>query len=300
MPCGAASTRPYRRGGFARRAAPFDSRTHGIFVDGGVSPHGNPALGLFQMTQFARFGLRWPTGPDRLTIVSVGTGTHRPRLSFDKLMIARFLRLGLQALMSMMNDATQLVLTQMEWMGETPTPWMINSEVGDLRDDAPPGGKMFRFLRYDVRLEADWLDRELGVRLPAGEIEHLRQMDDPTNVPQSQRDRERRRGAAGAGGPLGDAARGRRRRGTHAADLRGAVAGQMPPLIVGGRRRQYENIKGTIRRFRAPPRGRSWAIRNPSTSSSSGAMSCADRSPATAPSAPSRRGSRRKPIPIGC
>lgn len=181
---GAASTRPYRRGGFARRAAPFNSRTHGIFVDGGVSPHGNPALGLFQMTQFARFGLRWPTGPDRLTIVSVGTGSHRPRLSFDKLMIARFLRLGLQALMSMMNDATQLVLTQMEWMGETPTPWIINSEVGDLRDDAPPGGKMFRFLRYDVRLEADWLDRELGVRLPAGEIEHLRQMDDPTNVPQ--------------------------------------------------------------------------------------------------------------------
>jgi predicted acylesterase/phospholipase RssA len=161
----------------------FNSRTHGIFVDGGVSPYGDPALGLFHMTQFERLGLRWPTGPDKLTIVSVGTGSHRPRLSFEKLMFAKFLRLGLEALMSMMHDSQQSVLTQMLWMGETPTPWRINSEIGDLRNDAPAGGKMFRFLRYDVRLEADWLDERLGVKLGEREVKRLRHMDDPTIVP---------------------------------------------------------------------------------------------------------------------
>jgi len=180
----ATSTRPYLEPAAARRKAEkYNSKTHGIFVDGGVSPHGNPALGLFHMTQFARFGLRWPTGPDKLTIVSVGTGSHRPRLSFEKLMVARFLRLGLQALMSMMHDAQQSVLAQMLWMGETPTPWTINSEVGDLHDDAPPGGKMFRFLRYDVRLETEWLARRQGIKLGPREVERIRQMDDPGIVP---------------------------------------------------------------------------------------------------------------------
>ncbi len=180
----ATSTRPYLSPGSHRRAAErFNSKTHGIFVDGGVSPHGNPALGLFHMTQFERFGLRWPTGPDKLTVVSIGTGSHRPRLSFEKLMIARFLRLGLQALMSMMHDAQQSVLAQMLWMGETPTPWTVNSEIGDLRNDAPAGGKMFRFLRYDVRLETDWLDRWHGIKLGAREVERIRQMDDPSIVP---------------------------------------------------------------------------------------------------------------------
>jgi hypothetical protein len=180
----AASTRPYLKKDVGRRAAEkFNSETHGIFVDGGVSPHGDPALGLFYMTQFERFGLRWPTGPDKLTVVSVGTGSHRPRLPFEKLMIAKFLRLSLQALMSMMHDAQQSVLTQMLWMGESPTPWTINSEIGDLHNDAPAGGKMFRFLRYDVRLETKWLDRELGLKLDEREVTRIRQMDDPAIVP---------------------------------------------------------------------------------------------------------------------
>jgi hypothetical protein len=42
---------------------------------------------------------------------------------------------------------------------------------------------MFRFLRYDVRLETEWLDRRLGIKLGVREVERIRQMDDPTIVP---------------------------------------------------------------------------------------------------------------------
>ncbi|MGA2818838.1 MAG: hypothetical protein ABSE67_21605, partial [Xanthobacteraceae bacterium] len=86
------------------------------------------------------------------------------------------------ALLSLMNDTQMQVLAQMQWMGECPAPWQINSEVGTLAGDAPPGGKMFRFLRYDVRLEKDWLARELNYQVDDELLGRLRGMDDPGTV----------------------------------------------------------------------------------------------------------------------
>jgi uncharacterized protein len=57
-----------------------DGEPHGLFLDGGVTPHNNPSLALFMMTTLKGFGICWPTGPDRLLICSVGTGTFRDRL----------------------------------------------------------------------------------------------------------------------------------------------------------------------------------------------------------------------------
>jgi hypothetical protein len=165
-----------------RERVKLDSNNYGLFVDGGVTPHNNPALALFHLAILAPFGIKWPTGPDKLTVISLGTGTYRPRLSFESLGFARFAKLAIHALMSLMTDAEMLVLTLMQWMGECPAPWQINSEIGTLADVAPPGGKMFRFLRYDVRLEKDWLARELNYNVTDEMIERLRGMDDPALV----------------------------------------------------------------------------------------------------------------------
>jgi hypothetical protein len=169
-----------RRLGFGPQAN-IDS-TYGLFVDGGVTPHNNPSLALFQMATLSPFKIKWPTGPNRLTIVSVGTGTYRPRLSYKSLGFARFTKLAFHALISLMTDAEMLVLALMQWMGECPAPWQINSEVGTLASDLPPGGKMFRFLRYDVRLEKDWLARELNYTVSDDALARLRGMDDPAAV----------------------------------------------------------------------------------------------------------------------
>ena len=57
----------------------------------------------------------------------------------------------------------QLVLTLMTWLGESPTRWTINSEFGDTGLADPPFGQpLFRFLRYDIRLEHEWLNSECG------------------------------------------------------------------------------------------------------------------------------------------
>jgi uncharacterized protein len=167
-----------------RHPAKIDSNNYGLFVDGGVTPHNNPSLALFQMATLKPFKIEWPTGTDKLTIMSVGTGTYRPRLSYKNLGFARFTKLALHALISMMNDAEVLVMGLMQWMGECPAPWVINSEVGTLADVAPPGGKLFRFLRYDVRLEKEWLARELDVQVTDDVLERLRGMDDPSMVDQ--------------------------------------------------------------------------------------------------------------------
>jgi predicted acylesterase/phospholipase RssA len=167
-----------------RKKVEIDPNVYGLFVDGGVTPHNNPALALFNMATLGPFNIRWPTGPDRLTVISLGTGSYRPQLDYQSLGFARFTRLAFLALISLMNDAGMLVLATMQWMGECPAPWPINSEVGTLAGDAPPGGKMFRFLRYDVRLEKEWLERELNYTVSDELLERLRGMDDPKVVHQ--------------------------------------------------------------------------------------------------------------------
>jgi hypothetical protein len=156
-----------------------DTTDYGLFIDGGVTPHNNPSFALLQMISLKRFGLCWKPGPGDLSVVSVGTGTFRPRLNYQDLGFARYPQLALHALMSLMTDAETLILAQMQWLGECPAPWEINSEIGTIAEDGPPGGKLFRFLRYDVRLEPDWLQEQLGLSVAPKDIERYRCMDDP-------------------------------------------------------------------------------------------------------------------------
>lgn len=167
-----------------RRSTKIDPNFYGLFVDGGVTPHNNPSLALFQMATLSPFGINWPTGPDRLSVISVGTGTYRPRLTYETLGFTRYTKITYYALMSMMSNSETLILTLMQWMGECPAPWQINSEIGNLANEIPPGGKMFRFLRYDVLLEKDWLSRELNYKVDDDRLAQLRGMDDPDLVHQ--------------------------------------------------------------------------------------------------------------------
>jgi hypothetical protein len=78
----------------------------------------------------------------------------------------------------------------MQYLGETLTPWWINSELKALEKETPASGKMFRFLRYDVQLELPWIEDELGAevekefgrKLTEAEVVRMRSMDDPTII----------------------------------------------------------------------------------------------------------------------
>jgi hypothetical protein len=176
----------------ASTAAPFyfdpelleivEGEPHGLFVDGGVTPHNNPSLILFLMTILKRYGINWQTGTDKLTVVSIGTGSYRDTFVPDQIGLGRTAKIAFRALTSLMNDAQSFILLQMQYLGECLTPWVINSELGTLEGDGPHQGKLFRFMRYDVRLEAPWLKENLGVDVSAAEAARLRIMDDPSII----------------------------------------------------------------------------------------------------------------------
>jgi patatin-like phospholipase len=160
-----------------------DRTRYGLFIDGGVTPHNNPSFALLQMVTLKPFKLCWPLGPDNLSVISIGTGTYRPELNYQDLGFARIPQLAIRALLSLMSDAEMLILAQMQWLGECPMPWQINSEIGKLEGDGPPGGKLFHFLRYDVKLESKWLAENLGLNVGGKDLERYRCMDDPSIVP---------------------------------------------------------------------------------------------------------------------
>ena len=156
----------------------------GLFVDGGLSPHNNPALYLWLVASLPQYGLLWSPGPDNLTIVSVGTGTHRSVTDGTGSWLARNFSLAVHALVTQVSDSQELALGLMSWLGDSPTKWLFNSELGDLGQVSAPGNNpLFRFLRYDIRLEQQWLHEELDVNLDKPAITKLCRMDAPENIP---------------------------------------------------------------------------------------------------------------------
>ena len=104
----------------------------GLFVDGGLTPHNNPSLALFLTAFVPQYGLGWQAGPDKLTIVSIGAGTFRDRLDPRSLSKGPSAKLALRAMIQQIGDNQQLILMLMSLLGESPTAWSINSEIGDL------------------------------------------------------------------------------------------------------------------------------------------------------------------------
>ena len=165
----------------AERKGP-NPNTHGLFVDGGVTPFNNPSYALLMQVALKPYGICWPLGADKLTIVSIGTGSYRTKVSFKELGWSRNVKLALNSLLSMMGDTQTLALAQMQWLGECPAPWPINSEIGSLADEMPCGQRWFRFMRYDVGLERPWFRDNLGLDLSEETVASYRNMDDPSII----------------------------------------------------------------------------------------------------------------------
>ena len=155
----------------------------GLFIDGGLTPHNNPALVLLMVALLPAYGLNWKLGVDDLTIVSVGTGSFRTTMNSLEAVKLSAIGLAVRSLSAMISESQQLVLTLMTYLGQSPVPWPINSEIGDLGQVVAQTGNLFRFLRYDLRLEEKWLKDTLGETLPTDVVNRLRQMDNPDGMP---------------------------------------------------------------------------------------------------------------------
>ena len=162
---------------------------YGLFVDGGVSPYNSPAIALLMLTQLKAFGLCWPTGPEQLQIVSVGTGTHRKRMSPNRRRwnLLDTLGVAIPALQTVIDDTQLQSLMLMQWLGESPPSqrWWINSEILDMAKDKAPHGALFGFLRYDMRLEKAWFKEQANLDVDEDLVNHIRQLDEVKLMPKS-------------------------------------------------------------------------------------------------------------------
>jgi len=156
-----------------------------LFEDGGITPYNNPAFLLFLMATSAPYRLQWPTGPGRLLLVSVGTGT----MAQD----GAGLRAGG---MSMLYEAGAVpkalmfaAINQQDLMcrmfGHTLCGAPLDGEVGSLLAGSSGLPALFTYLRYNAELTRAGLDA-LGLSdvATAGvqRLDGVRQMDDLRRV----------------------------------------------------------------------------------------------------------------------
>ena len=158
--------------------------TKGAFVDGGVTPFNDPALQLLMLTALEGHGFCWPQGADKILLVSIGTGSSKQTFPTAKILGMPAAEQGLRALQALMDDCARVNHTILQWLSECLTPWTIDRAVQDMRRDSQNGPKLATYVRYNVLLESDWLQNELGVTYDADALSKIAEMDNYRNLQQ--------------------------------------------------------------------------------------------------------------------
>lgn len=183
----------------------------GLFVDGGVSPHNNPALQMLTQAALPSYQLNWTLDPDELMMISVGTGHHRTRLvnrkpvlNGVKAFLARRVDQHLpndiqeaafaaEALRGLIGDAEVFSLKVLQALSEPRFSWRINSEINDLEGEllfsafkgmqhSKTNRGLLRFQRYNLPLEMGLVAHEYDIDALKEERIKLFAIDDPTKI----------------------------------------------------------------------------------------------------------------------
>jgi Patatin-like phospholipase len=170
----------------------------GDFIDGGVTPYNSPVLPLLILATMRRYGLTWPLGPERLSLISIGTGSYRrrtstawklawkyggwapawvPALAFAVSKPASLF--AADTLLGLIEDSQEASLMLMQWLSEPESPWRLNSDILDLKGDLLVDQPLLSFQRYDILLEEAWLKEHCGKQLTEAEVKQLRRLDSP-------------------------------------------------------------------------------------------------------------------------
>lgn len=150
----------------------------GDFVDGGVSPFNNPALQAFMYATLDGYRVGWPTGADKLLLVSIGTGTGDAAVERSSLTAKH----AINALLSLMQDCAELQETLLQWMSASPRARVIDRELGDLRHDLIGGTPLVSYLRYNADLGVERVRELLPDVTDTRQIKSLTAMDAPENM----------------------------------------------------------------------------------------------------------------------
>ncbi|NWG54486.1 MAG: patatin-like phospholipase family protein [Hydrogenophilaceae bacterium] len=125
----------------------------GYFLDGAVSGNNNPSVSLLLLALEPSYRFCWSPGADKLMMTSCGTGLRRPRLDGRKFQGLPPGVRGVHALRSMIYDTQIQGVKFMQSISEPRKPWVIDSEIGDMRGTCISGAPILDYQRMDVLLE---------------------------------------------------------------------------------------------------------------------------------------------------
>lgn len=154
-------------------------KVQGLFIDGGVTPHNNPAFQFFLLTTLPTQGFRWATGQDKLHITSVGTGSLCNDVSTEQVRLMPTSQQAKHALTSVIDGAEHMAELVMQLLSEPSDPQELGAELGDLRDVRITPEPLFSYQRYQAELRGRFLREALGVALSARQLDRVRDMSHP-------------------------------------------------------------------------------------------------------------------------
>ena len=127
------------------------------FVDGGITPHNNPALLLFKKAVMPHYKLGWPTGENRLMLVSIGTGFTSSAQSVVRMEGRTVLGAARSVPGELMRSIQQDNDINCRVLGRCVHGPVMDRELGDLIPPQPLAydlGRAFLYARYDADLSA--------------------------------------------------------------------------------------------------------------------------------------------------
>lgn len=135
----------------------------GLFVDGAISGHNNPAVSAIMTSTLPSYGFGevdattnkpsgWSIGDDQLLVTNVGTGWYRERQDPKEFLKKIPAKQAIDSLKGMINDTVRNDLHLLQAISNPTAPWYLNTEVGDLDAEYASKDPMISYQRYDGRL----------------------------------------------------------------------------------------------------------------------------------------------------
>jgi hypothetical protein len=155
-----------------------------IFVDGAVTMYNNPAFQLFLMATSEPYRLLWPTGEEKMLLISVGTGASanaNSNLSPEEMNLLYNAGTIPSALMAAALQEQDFLC---RIFGKCLAGDLLDREIGSvIGQGIPDVPKLFTYARYNAELSREGLDAlGLGHINPA----HVQQIDSVDHIGEMQ------------------------------------------------------------------------------------------------------------------
>lgn len=156
-----------------------------IFVDGGITTYNNPSFQAFLMATLEPYRMNWPTGEEKLLVVSIGTGTSpQANENLDPSDMNLLYNAGSipSALMfAALNEQDLLCRV----FGKCLAGDVLDREIGDLIGvKGPVSPRLFTYLRYNAELTSEGL---AALGLPDIKPENVQKLDSVKYIKDLQR-----------------------------------------------------------------------------------------------------------------